>query len=47
MFQERVLGAGPQSDESAIEQQKDEMMSDTIRGQYKAATGKEFFVADK
>ncbi|KAL8968231.1 MAG: hypothetical protein Q9183_002560 [Haloplaca sp. 2 TL-2023] len=47
MFQEKVLGQGPQDNESAIEQAKDEQMSDFIRGQYKSTTGKEFPVADK
>lgn len=32
MFQEKVMGAGPQDNESAIEQAKDEQMSDFIRG---------------
>ncbi|KAN0065376.1 hypothetical protein ACQY0O_001212 [Thecaphora frezii] len=47
MFQERVLGQGDQSNESAIEQQKDEMISDGIRDQYKKFTGKDFPIADK
>ena len=33
MVQEKVLGQGPQNDESAIEQAKDEQMSDFIRNQ--------------
>ncbi|KAL8672973.1 MAG: hypothetical protein Q9168_002606 [Polycauliona sp. 1 TL-2023] len=33
MFQEKVMGQGPQDNESAIEQAKDEQMSDFIRGQ--------------
>merc|ERR1711879_1105235 len=45
--QEKVLGQGPQNNESAMEQKQDEMISDMIRGQYKTATGKEFFVKDK
>ncbi|KAJ3051462.1 hypothetical protein HK097_007525 [Rhizophlyctis rosea] len=45
--QEKFMGAGPQNNESAIEQAKDEAISDAIRGRYKAATGKEFLVADK
>ncbi|KAL9028204.1 MAG: hypothetical protein Q9196_003395 [Gyalolechia fulgens] len=32
MVQEKVFGAGPQDNESAIEQAKDEQMSDFIRG---------------
>jgi hypothetical protein len=47
MFQEKVLKQGPQDNESAFEQQKDEAISDTIRGQWKNATGKDFPVADK
>jgi len=45
--QERVLGQGAQNNENAVEQQKDEFISDQIRNQYKNATGKEFPVADK
>ncbi|KAL8635644.1 MAG: hypothetical protein Q9226_009333 [Calogaya cf. arnoldii] len=33
MVQEKFMGAGPQDNESAIEQAKDEQMSDFIRGQ--------------
>lgn len=32
MVQEKFMGAGPQDNESAIEQAKDEQMSDFIRG---------------
>ena len=46
MFQER-MGQGRQDNESAIEQAKDEQISDFIRGQYKSAAGKDFPVADK
>ncbi|KAM0690515.1 hypothetical protein Q7P36_009282 [Cladosporium allicinum] len=45
--QENFLGQGQQSNESAVEQAKDEQISDFIRGQYKNASGKEFPVADK
>ncbi|KXS99966.1 hypothetical protein AC578_815 [Pseudocercospora eumusae] len=45
--QEKFMGQGPQDNESALEQAKDEQISDYIRGQYKSATGKEFFVKDK
>ncbi|KAF8986746.1 hypothetical protein BDQ17DRAFT_1259273 [Cyathus striatus] len=45
--QEHVFGAGKQDNESAIEQAKDEQISDTIRRQYKNMTGKEFPIADK
>lgn len=41
------MGGGDQSNESAIEQAKDEQISDFIRGQYKSTTGKEFPVKDK
>ena len=45
--QEHVMGQGPQNNESAAEQFKDEQISDFIRGQYKGATGSEFPVKDK
>ncbi|CCX10369.1 hypothetical protein FPQ18DRAFT_302584 [Pyronema domesticum] len=45
--QEKFLGQGPQNNESAIEQAKDEKISDFIRNQYKGQTGKDFPVADK
>ncbi|TGZ79662.1 hypothetical protein EX30DRAFT_396998 [Ascodesmis nigricans] len=45
--QEHVLGQGPQDNESAFEQAKDEQISDFIRGQYKSTTGKEVPVKDK
>ncbi|WP_348257314.1 hypothetical protein [Salmonella enterica] len=38
---------GKQDNESAVEQAKDEQISDFIRGQYKSQTGKDFPVADK
>jgi hypothetical protein len=44
--QER-LGQGKQDNESAVEQAKDEQISDFIRDRYKQTTGKDFFVADK
>lgn len=47
MFQERVLGQGPQNNESAIEQAKDEQISDAIRSGYKSMTGKDVPIADK
>lgn len=47
MFQEKVLGQGPQNNESAIEQAKDEQISDFIRGQYKSNMGKDIPIADK
>jgi hypothetical protein len=45
--QEKFLGQGPQDNESAVEQAKDEQISDFIRGQYKGTTGKDFPVSDK
>ncbi|KAH7271755.1 hypothetical protein FSOLCH5_004614 [Fusarium solani] len=45
--QEKFLGQGDQSNESATEQAKDEAISDFIRDKYKETTGKEFFVDDK
>ncbi|EPS38577.1 hypothetical protein H072_7672 [Dactylellina haptotyla CBS 200.50] len=47
MFQERVLGQGPQNNESAAEQAKDEMISDAIRDNYKKFAGKDVPIADK
>lgn len=41
------MGGGDQNNESAIEQAKDEQISDFIRGQYKSTTGKDFPIADK
>lgn len=45
--QEKFLGQGAQNDESAVEQAKDEQISDFIRGQYKSATGSDVPVKDK
>lgn len=45
--QEKFMGQGPQNDESAVEQAKDEQISDFIRGQYKSATGSEIPIKDK
>ncbi|RSL55181.1 hypothetical protein CEP53_007180 [Fusarium sp. AF-6] len=45
--QEKFLGQGDQSNESAAEQAKDEAISDFIRDKYKESTGKEFFIEDK
>lgn len=46
-MQEKFLGQGNQSNETAAEQAKDEAISDFIRDKYKETTGKDFFVADK
>jgi hypothetical protein len=45
--QENVLGQGAQNNESAIEQAKDEQISDYIRSQYKSTTGSDFPIKDK
>jgi len=45
--QERVFKQGPQTNESAVEQAKDEQISDGIRAQYKKFAGKDFPVQDK
>ncbi len=46
-MQENVFKQGPQDNESAVEQAKDERISDMIRDQYKKRTGKDVPVADK
>ncbi|KAI3325255.1 hypothetical protein HD806DRAFT_470250 [Xylariaceae sp. AK1471] len=46
-IQERVLGQGDQSNESAAEQAKDEQISDFIRKQYKNTTGSDVPIKDK
>ncbi|EKD14217.1 uncharacterized protein L3040_003643 [Drepanopeziza brunnea f. sp. 'multigermtubi'] len=45
--QEKFMGQGAQDNESAVEQAKDEQISDFIRGQYKSATGKDIPIKDK
>jgi len=47
LVQERVLGQGPQDNESAVEQAKDEQISDYVRGQYKSMTGGDVPIKDK
>lgn len=47
MAQERFMGAGDQSNESAIEQAKDEQISDFLRGQYKSVVGSDVPIKDK
>lgn len=47
MFQQRVLNQGPQDNESALEQAKDEQISDMIRGKYKDMTGSDIPIKDK
>ncbi|KAJ3505228.1 hypothetical protein NLJ89_g7530 [Agrocybe chaxingu] len=41
-FQEHVLKAGAQNNESAVEQAKDEQIANAIRTGFKSATGKDF-----
>ncbi|KAL8741861.1 MAG: hypothetical protein Q9190_005585 [Brigantiaea leucoxantha] len=45
--QENVMGQGPQNNESAVEQAKDEQISDFIRSKYKSTTGSDMPIADK
>ena len=45
--QEHIMGQGPQDNESAVEQAKDEQISDFIRGKYKSTTGSDIPIADK
>ncbi|KAJ4385425.1 hypothetical protein N0V93_009853 [Gnomoniopsis smithogilvyi] len=45
--QQNVFKQGDQSNESAVEQAKDEQISDFIRDKYKTSTGKDFPIADK
>ncbi|KAI7311589.1 hypothetical protein KC315_g12283 [Hortaea werneckii] len=46
-FQQYGMGEGPQNNESAVEQAKDEAISDYIRGQYQDATGSKMPIEDK
>lgn len=45
--QERFMGGGAQDNESAIEQAKDEQISDYIRSTYKSTTGSDIPIKDK
>ncbi|KAF8866208.1 hypothetical protein BDZ45DRAFT_710831 [Acephala macrosclerotiorum] len=45
--QEKFMGQGPQDNESAVEQAKDEQISDFIRRQYKGVTGNDIPIKDK
>lgn len=45
--QEKFMGAGDQSNESAAEQAKDEAISDAIRKQYKTTVGSDIPISDK
>ncbi|KAH6910970.1 hypothetical protein BKA70DRAFT_1560169 [Coprinopsis sp. MPI-PUGE-AT-0042] len=46
-FVQERMGQGAQNNENAVEQAKDEQISDAIRRGYKSTTGSEFPVADK
>lgn len=41
------MGQGPQDNESAVEQARDEQISDFIRRQYKSTTGSDIPIKDK
>ncbi|KAK5132262.1 hypothetical protein LTR08_009250 [Meristemomyces frigidus] len=45
--QEKFMGGGAQDNESAVEQAKDEQISDMIRGQYKKTVGSDIPIKDK
>jgi hypothetical protein len=45
--QEKFLGQGAQDNESAMEQAKDEQISDFIRDKYRTATGSDMPIKDK
>ncbi|KAG8771573.1 hypothetical protein FRC12_003534 [Ceratobasidium sp. 428] len=45
--QQHYMGSGDQSNESALEQAKDQQISDMVRQQYKNMTGKDFPIVDK
>ncbi|KAG8533123.1 uncharacterized protein KY384_001906 [Bacidia gigantensis] len=45
--QEKFMGQGDQSNESAVEQAKDEKISDFIRDKYKSTTGSDVPIEDK
>ncbi|GMK56638.1 hypothetical protein CspeluHIS016_0304780 [Cutaneotrichosporon spelunceum] len=47
LVQQHILGEGPQDNETAAEQMKDEVISDMIRDKYKGVTGKDFPIPDK
>ncbi|RMZ82026.1 hypothetical protein DV737_g2295, partial [Chaetothyriales sp. CBS 132003] len=47
LVQEHVLHQGKQDNESAIEQAKDEQISDFIRDKYKSVTGSDIPIQDK
>ncbi|KAF8602636.1 hypothetical protein BDV93DRAFT_192620 [Ceratobasidium sp. AG-I] len=44
---QQYMGGGDQSNESAVEQAKDEQISDAIRSGYKSATGSDVPIQDK
>ena len=46
-MQQYGFGQGDQSNESAVEQAKDEQMSDFVRGKYRDVVGSDLPVKDK
>ncbi|KAG9083599.1 hypothetical protein FRC06_004464 [Ceratobasidium sp. 370] len=46
-FAQQRMGGGDQSNESALEQAKDERISDAIRSGYKSVTGSDVPIQDK
>lgn len=46
-MQQYGFGQGDQSNESAVEQAKDEQISDAIRRQFKSTTGRDVPIEDK
>ncbi|CAE6522183.1 unnamed protein product [Rhizoctonia solani] len=47
LYQEHIMKQGPQNNESAFEQAKDEQISDAIRAGFRMVTGKEVPLKDK
>jgi hypothetical protein len=47
LVQGRVLGRGPQDNENALEQAKDEQISDFVRDKWKSTTGSDVPFKDK
>jgi len=47
LFQQHILKQGDQSDESAIEQLKDEQIANAIKRSFKGATGSELSESKK
>jgi hypothetical protein len=47
LVQEKVFGQGPQDNENALEQAKDEQISDFVRDKWKSTTGSDVPFKDK